>query len=194
MMKKILIGAIILILTTLCLANTEGYNGIVVMRDGNQIPFLWLGSLSGPQTYLINGNLYGAFVSYDFKDLGEIQFENIEGGICWEKADNFNFKAGVNRRGMIYAIKNGNTSILEKALVAYAPGEDSGRSVIRFVFRDAVTGKIMEGSARAGDQIRSIVIGEQRGSVKQNPSTKEFYPWSFNYDPYTGELLVLAKP
>jgi len=192
MMKKILIGAIILILTTLCLANTEGYNGIVVMRDGNQIPFLWLGSLSGPDTYLINGNLYGAFVSYDFKDLGEIQFENIERGIYWEEGDTL--RAGINRRGMIYAIKNGKTSILEEALVAYSPRESSCRSVIRFVFRDVVTGKIMEGSARPGDQIRSIIIGEQRGSAKQNPSTKEFFPWSFNYDPYTGELLVLAKP
>jgi len=184
MMKKILIGAIILISTVLCMANTEGFNGTVVMRDGNQIPFLWLGFLDKPFTICITGSLYGAIVNYNFKDLDEIQFENVNGGIYDE-----------GRRGMIYAIKNCKTAILEQAVVQWTTSDSYyTRDKIYFVFRDAVTGKIMEGSARPGDQIRSIVIGEQRGSAKQNPSTKEFFPWSFNYDPYTGELLVLAKP
>ena len=166
------------------LAAQTGVSGTVHYRDGRSVDFERIGLLKDdePRETIIAGKIGDQTVRYKLHDFSEIIFTG-------------NHRYSKNHRGpMIVTNPEGERYTLEDAYVEVwfsslrSRNDHSGRFL--FAYNDPITKKLTQGSDTFGDDISSITLGEHRGELKQNPSTEEFFPAAFNFDPFTGERLV----
>ena len=65
------------------------------------------------------------------------------------------------------------------------------RTVAYYVYHDPITRKLKQSTAQWKD-ISHISIGDDAGDVKVNPTTGEYFPAMYVFDPFTGEKLKWA--
>ncbi len=57
-----------------------------------------------------------------------------------------------------------------------------------------ITNKEEKGNKRILSEIKSIIFGKDKGQLKFNPKTNQFFPSDYLYDPFTGEKLIWRDP
>lgn len=91
----------------------------------------------------------------------------------------------------IVLAKNGKRFTLEKAHVGLfqaSPGQ------LSYFYEDPVTGRVKHASLVIHKTLAEIRSGTTTGRLRYNPITKEFFPTTYNYDPYTGVKLEWRDP
>lgn len=161
-------------------ADVEGVSGQIVLSDGQKIKFVRLGYVkeTKPQEYYVSGNIGGQSVSYPLSKLRSVLFPNHESGSMDE---------------VIVVGKTGESFTLTGTSIGVIG--DRTYDGFSYVYHDKVTGELMESYAGVrSTKLVQIVIEGDAGTLRRNPRTKDFYPATYNFDPFTGEELVWALP
>jgi hypothetical protein len=159
-------------------AETEGFNGIIYLRDGTQIEMVHLGRKENLISGYVGGKLGMQQVSYKFSELKTISFSNIT-----KKYD--------GDGELIVIHKNGKRFTLTEAKVGNDRLNDG---LIDYVYPDPVSGDFKNGRTWIKGTILNIEIGAITGKLKYNERTGEYFSAFFIYDPFTGEKLIWGTP
>jgi hypothetical protein len=156
----------------------EMFGGTIAFKDGGTVEFVRMGDGS-PAEYTLFGKLGEQRVEYKFNDLGQIIFS---GG----KFDNANGEAVVvSKAGKRFSISNCTVS-------GKSPRWKYANSSLLYRYLDPITNQEQDGK-EPPEKIASITIGAAQGDVKKSPTTGEYFPSMYNFDPFTGEKLEWAK-
>jgi hypothetical protein len=155
-----------------------GFSGTIVFRDGTYATFNYLGSSRSVAKAVIRGYQGGRLVDVPFEECQEIDFLN--------KGARYDGTSGDD----VLVIKKNQERVTLTNCQVWAGGAMSG--VIAYVFNEPATKALKETYAGINNSISQIILGDV-GDLKYNPKTKEYFPASYIYDPFTGEKLVWAK-
>ncbi len=181
--RKLAIGVVLtvgLLLARTALAGEPGFGGTLVYGDGQTVTFerLTLGESGDPAKYMIKGRVGQQRVKYAFSELKNIEFADYRTESYHE-----------DRRGdLVVTGKTGKQITVTDAFVyCRSPGRDGS---IYYRYNDPVTGKVKHQGQPIYQSIARIMIGEHQGRLKKNPTTGEYYPASYNFDPFSGRKLI----
>ena len=175
-MKRIGLMVLAGLLATGCFA--EMFGGTIAFKDGGTVAFVRLGN-DTPHNCKLYGKLGEQRVEYRFEDLGQIIFS---GG---------SFSSGKGEA--VVVSKNGKRFLLTECTVTWHSvkgAANSGELIYRYL--DPITSQEQNGKEPC-EKIASIAIGSATGDVKKSPTTEEYFPSMYNFDPFTGEKLDWTK-
>ncbi len=176
-MKRIGITGIFLFLLA-CGSFADMFGGTITFKDGGTVDFTRLGN-EKPLVYKLNGKLGEQEVRYDFSDLGEIVFANGS------------FTSG-DGEAVVISKAGKRFSLTDCRCDGYLESGTFFSSTLFYTYLDPITNK-EQTAYKAFSEVASITIGKAQGNVKKNPTTSEWFPSNYNFDPFTGEKLVWAK-
>lgn len=159
-------------------AFAQGFSGAICFRNGTTVDFDYMGDKEEIYDAYLNGKLGKRRVRYRFEELKEIYF--LETNKSYSK-ENENWYGSV----MIEHRKKEKRFTLTDCWIHV--GDQSG--ALYYVYSDTCAKMIFEDWTNIIDEVSHILIGEHSGNFKYNPRTKQYFPPSFLYDPYTGEKL-----
>jgi len=160
----------------------QGFNGTICFRDGTTIDFEFLGDKEDVDDAYLYGKLGKRRVRYRFDELKEIYF--LESDKSYSKGqENWHGTVLIEHR------KKEQRFTLTDCWIEV--GSQSG--ALYFVHSDTTTNEAYESWTDILDLVSHVIIGEHSGNFKFNPRTKQYFPSSFLYDPYTGEKLEWIK-
>ncbi len=152
----------------------EMFGGTIAFKDGGTVEFVRLGG-KYPLVYDVSGKLGAQSVRYRFEDLGQIIFSGGD--------------------DMIVVSKQGKRFALTDCKFHWGSPDRSSNvdgSIVQYRYLDPVTNLEQDGDEYYG-KLAFITIGSKQGTVKKSPTTGEFFPSIYNFDPFTGEKLEWAK-
>ena len=156
----------------------EGFSGTIFFRSGDRDSFYYLGQINKLSTRnVIYGRLGSQAITIELSEISEMIFSNPESSYRNKDSTIIIF----NKERERFTIEHATTIL-------------SGRSGdICYVYGDPITKKQKNSCADIKNNISRIVLGETSGDLKINPSTGDFFPPYYNYDPFTGEKLEWGK-
>ena len=186
--SKISIIFLFILLTANCFAADEyTASGTLSLRGGSKI----VATSIKYEGWNHDGKLScttidGVKINVNISDINRIYIDYLEKS----------YRAGISNSSkniIVVALKNGNEKTMRYI-------EGSGDLLV--TFQDPFTSKIVESKSYSMSGASQKVHGDSAviqidftgaGNIKKNQKTDRFFPISYNYDPYTGEKLVLIK-
>lgn len=164
-------------------AGEPGFGGTLVYDNGRTVAFerLTLTEGGAPMTFTVEGHVGQQRVEYAFSELKSIEFADYRTAPYFQ-----------DRRGdLIVTGKTGKQVTLTDAYV-YC-GDHKGVGAIFYQYNDPVTGKIKHQVQRIHKRIARITIGKHQGRLKKNSATGDYYPASYQFDPFSGKKLIWSE-
>ena len=160
----------------------QGFSGTICFRDGTTRDFEYMGDKEDIFDVYLHGKLGKKKVKYRFEELSEIYFLDKEKSYA-EGNENWHGTVLIEHRN-----KEKSFTLTDCWIQV---GEQTG--ALYFVYHDTVFNKTYESWTNILDLVSHVLIGEKTGNFKYNPATKQYFPPSFIFDPYTGEKLEWIK-
>jgi hypothetical protein len=164
-----------------------GFSGILSFRNGDTVRFNHLGEKECPHEHYVEGKLEAQNVKYRFSELSEILFVESSTTYGYDR---------VLKGELIVISRSGQRFVLTEAYVWCWVNLNKNNVLsasngkIYYTYIDPVTRSLRETDIFIKNTVSSIKVGIDVGSMKYNPSTKEYFPHCFVFDPFTGEKLV----
>lgn len=149
--------------------SAEGFSGRIFFRSGNSVAYVHLGKLDKVVTYRLWGKLGGQEVRFKLSEVKKLVFDH--------KGDDTVMVVG----------KGGDRFTISPHEIRSDPNI-TGTGGVGYVYHDPITRKLQYASAEY-KHISHISIGDDAGDVKVNPTTGEYFPAMYVFDPFTGEKL-----
>ncbi len=161
-------------------AERKGFSGVLYFRDGSAVEFNHIGGLENIDPCEIWGKLKSQDVILNCYEIKEIHFADTNKRYDTDDRGDLII---VNRQGQKFTLQEG---------YFWADGSWHKGGKFHFTYNDPITNSVKKSPAKIHNKISHIIIEEHIGTLKCNPSNKQYFPAVYNYDPFTGEKLQWA--